>query len=154
MAATDEKVMRLVERELLKAPGASVGDLFEKAKKASRAIGSLSLRQFHARYPLQVKRRANKAGGRGRPTAKKVAKAKAAPRRAKAAPKRTKAVPRRVVRRVARKVAAPAANRDAVRNVFLNFATDLAGADGTKNVVKVVAGVDRYVDQVIKAVGA
>jgi hypothetical protein len=43
--------------------------------------------------------------------------------------------------------------REAVRASFLKFASDLAAADARKDLVRVVAGVDRYVDEVLKATG-
>ena len=57
MAKTDDKVMAVVEKELEKDPDASVQDLYDKAKSVKSAIGKLTLRQFNARYPLQVKRK-------------------------------------------------------------------------------------------------
>ncbi|HKJ01215.1 MAG TPA: hypothetical protein VJ997_02135, partial [Longimicrobiales bacterium] len=92
-------------------------------------VGALSKRQFHARYPLQVKRKLAPAKKR-------------TSRRRKAAPPRARAKADR----------APA--REAVRASFLKFAQDLAAADARKDVVKVVAGVDRYVDEVLKATGS
>jgi hypothetical protein len=38
-----------------------------------------------------------------------------------------------------------------VRQVFLDFATDLAAAEDRKDLVKVLAAVDAYVDQVVKS---
>ncbi|MBW3535238.1 MAG: hypothetical protein KY453_08500 [Gemmatimonadetes bacterium] len=125
---TDEKVMSLVEEELKKNPGTSTEELYEKAKGASPAIGKLTLRQFNARYPLQVKRR---AGGRRKGRSRKTAKA---------APKR-------------RKSSASGDGREAVRDAFLRFATDMAGAEQRGQLVKVLASVDRYVDEVMKATG-
>ena len=128
---TDEKVMSLVEDELKKNPDASTEELYEKAKSASSAIGKLTLRQFNARYPLQVKR---KAGGtrrkrRGRKTAK------AAPSRRRGA-------------------ASGGDGRDAVRAAFHRFATDLAAAgEDRAKLVKVLASVDSYVDDAMKATG-
>lgn len=127
MTKTDEKVLAAVEEALRKDPSASVDDLFELAKGVSADVASLSRRQFHARYPLQVKRRLAPARRRGT--------RKAAPRNA----------------RRARTPAPPA--RDAVRAVFLRFASDLAAAEARKDLVKVVAGVDRYVDEVLEAAG-
>ncbi len=39
-----------------------------------------------------------------------------------------------------------------VRQVFLQFATDIAAAEERKDLVKVLAGVDQYVDQVLEGV--
>jgi hypothetical protein len=38
-----------------------------------------------------------------------------------------------------------------VRQVFLDFATDLAAAEDRKDLVKVLAAVDGYVDEVLKS---
>lgn len=135
MAKTDEKVMKMVEKELEKNPDISVSDLFEKAKKVSSDIGELTNRQFHARYPLQVKRRkAMKSGGK---------KKTAAPKRRK---KRTSTSRKKTVSAGT----ASDANREAVRGEFLSFASDLTAAEARKDLVKVLANVDRYVDRVLK----
>lgn len=44
-------------------------------------------------------------------------------------------------------------NRDKVREVLLALAKDVANAQGKGDVVDVVAGIDRYVDRVLKALG-
>lgn len=126
MAKTDEKVMALVEKELEKNPDASVDELYEKAKKAESSIGDLSLRQFNARYPLQVKRRKSSkkpSAGRGR---------------------------RRTPRKTRQKVG-DGDRREKIRRTFLRFASDLAAAEERKELVDVVAGVDEYVDEVLGA---
>lgn len=146
MANADDKVMAAVESALKKDPNATVDDLFAMAKGINSSVGKLSKRQFHARYPLQVKRR---SGGSAKPKAKKKTTARkkpAAPRRAR--PRAKKAAP--AVNAPA--VSAPA--RDSVRAIFLRFASDLAAAEARKDVVKVVAGVDRYVNDVLKATAA
>lgn len=116
MAATSEKVMSMVEEEIRKNPDVLTKDLFEKAKKIDKSITNLTIRQFNARYPLQVKRR-------------------------NAPPK-----PRRPRRRGAK-----GGNRDAVRAVLLDYARELAGAEDMGQIVSLVAGVDEYVDRVMKA---
>lgn len=127
VAKTEQKVMELVEAELQKNPGASVDELFAKAKKVSSSIGKLSLRQFNARYPLQVKRRASqKKGGRKR---------------------------KKTTRRRSQARASAGNGRDAVRAAFLSFASDLAAAQERKDLVKVLADVDKYVDRAMKAAG-
>jgi hypothetical protein len=141
VADVDAKVMKFVEETLKKAPKIELEDLFERAKKVSDSMGMLSKRQFNARYPLQVKRRA--AQGK-RPKAK-AEKAPAKPRvRRPAAAAEAQAHPEPT----------PASDRSRqnVRKVLLQFATDIAGAEERKALVKVLAGVDRYVDQVLKGV--
>lgn len=128
MAKTDDKVMAVVEEELKKDPDASVQDLYEKAKSMNSAIGKLTLRQFNARYPLQVKRRMSaKAPGKGK--------------RQRTTRKRGRA-------------AADGGNRDRVRQTLLRFAGDVAGAEERKELVQVLSNVDRYVDEVLKAAGS
>jgi len=175
VANTEPKIMAMVERMLAKNPDVSVGALFDKAKGMDSSIRRLSRRQFHARYPLQVKRRlgrALKAAG-GKVTAKKTTARKAVAKKAgrakravataaaavaapaaktarRVAPKR-----RRARRAPAAVAAAPVAaastglNRDAVRSEFMRFAAELAGAEDRKSVVKVLAGIERYVDRVV-----
>ena len=124
---TDEKVMQAVEAELKKNPDASVDDLYAMATGIDKSISKLSKRQFHARYPLQVKRKMTPAA----PKKARNARKKPAQKRP-AAPKTAK-------------------GRDAVREIFLDFALELASAEDRKNAVRVVAGVDRWVDRVIQA---
>lgn len=57
MATTEDKVMKMVEKELRQNPDVSNEELFKKAKDVDSSVEDLSLRQFHAKYPLQVKRR-------------------------------------------------------------------------------------------------
>ena len=74
----NEHVMKFIEKELARDPGVSNATLFEGAKLIDKAIGKLNPRQFHAKYPLQVKRRLGGAGsGRAAPAR---ARAKAARR--------------------------------------------------------------------------
>lgn len=167
MANVDEKVMAMVEAELAKNPDTGSSDLFEMAKAEEPSIGELSLRQFHARYPLQVKRRAAAAASAapGKKAASKKARSrkaasKKAPTKTKAA-KKTKAVrekpePKAAARGGRRRRGLlgrrePLDPREAVRGILMRFATELASADAKADVVKVLAGADRYVDEVIDA---
>jgi len=127
VAKVDDKVMAAVEAALKKNPKASVDELFALAKGVSSGIGRLSKRQFHARYPLQVKRRSGSA------RSKKAGRKKAGARRART------------------QRSDVGSTRETVRGIFLKFASDLAAAEARKDVVKVVAGVDRYVNDVLKA---
>ena len=52
-----DKVMQLIEKELKKNPKATAKELQQKAKAVSASVGKLSVRQFHAKYPLQVRKR-------------------------------------------------------------------------------------------------
>ncbi|MBT8398512.1 MAG: hypothetical protein HKO65_18340 [Gemmatimonadetes bacterium] len=133
MPEVDEKVMKFVEDALKRNPKIQLEDLFERTKKFKSSIGRLSKRQFNSRYPLQVKRRRALAA-KARAGAKKEGTSSAGrtPRKS-----RTRSVE----------------PRDRVRQVFLQFATDIAAAEERKDLVRVLAGVDNYVDQVMKNVG-
>lgn len=131
MAEIDEKVMSFVEDTLDRRPGIELADLYEEAQEVSESVKSLSKRQFNARYPLQVKRRRSQAlRASSRPGA---------------------SASRRTSRRggAARSGQAHPA-RDSIRRILLQFATDIAGAEERKDLVRVLANVDRYVDQVLK----
>ncbi len=45
-----------------------------------------------------------------------------------------------------------ASNKEAVREVFLDFATELADAEQKKDVVRVLVRVDEFVEKAIKAI--
>ena len=151
MADTDPKIMALVEAELKKNPDASVDALYSLAKKTSRAVGRMSLRQFHARYPLQIKRRAGAAGRKAKP------RKSAAKTRRKATTATAVSRVKKVVRRGRppgsknRRKATNGAGKEAVRAAFLSFAADLTAAEGRQDEYRVIADIDRYVDAAMKA---
>lgn len=126
---TNDKVMAAVEAALKKNPDASVDELYTLATGIGKDVAKLSKRQFHARYPLQVKRRMN-VGSRPK-------------RKAGGAQKRPS---RRTGRRAAQQ---NGSQRDAVRTILLEFASELAAAEHRKDVVGVVASVDRWVDRIL-----
>jgi len=120
MAAVNEKVMAMVQNELEKNPSISTQELFEKAKKLDKDVANLSRRQFNARYPLQIKRKATvTAGPRRRPRARRRG----------------------------------AEMHEAIRGILLQFAKDIAAAEGKADVVDVIGGVNKYVERVVKAAG-
>jgi hypothetical protein len=125
MAKVNEKVMSMVEEELAKKPDLSTDELFEKAKAVDKGMAKLTKRQFNARYPLQVKR--------------------------KRAPARKRTGGRR--RGGRRKPSAGDARRAAVRDTLMRFAMDITSAEGKSDVVGVIAGMDRYVDDIFKVAG-
>lgn len=132
MPEVDQRVMTFVDEALEKNPEIQLEDLFSQTRKAYPFIGTLSRRQFNARYPLQVKRRralARKGKEGGKTTAQKTRK-----------------------RKIQRGAPTSGKPRDVVRQVLLRFATDIAAAEERKDLVKVLAGVDGYVDDVMKGV--
>jgi hypothetical protein len=162
MAARNERVMEFVRRELAKDPHMGSEDLFQKAKKLDASLSRLSVRQFHARYPLQVKR-ADKFAARG--GRKATATTPAEPRRRGRPPGSRNKSTGRPRGRPRKQVAAvrPAAEtggrssrgaeqgRQGVRSLLLQFARDVAAAEGKADVVNVLTSVDRWVDRVISA---
>lgn len=149
MAHVDEKVMEFVESELKQDSDFATKDLFERAKARFNSIKDLSVRQFHARYPLQVKRRMSLAeadkdsGNKKKKSPKKRSRTIRRPRGSKAAAATAATAP-----------TSPNGDREAVRKALLQFASDLSAAEERKDLVKVLADVDRYVDKVLKAAGA
>ncbi len=142
-AKKGDKVMQLVETELKINPKATAKELQQKAKAVSAAVGKLSVRQFHAKYPLQVRRKlAPKKPRRAAP--KK-------PRRA--APKK----PRRAAPKKPRR-AAPTAraargqvNREAIRNTLMTFAKDVSAAEGKSETIAVLGNLNKYIDAILRA---
>ena len=146
MAETDPKVMSLVEAALAKDPAVSVQELYDMAKKSKRSIRQMSLRQFHARYPLQIKRKkGNAARKRRRATGAPQYRAGAARRAKSATPHSTRSAA------AAMDPDAGTMDRDAVRSTLLGFASDLAAAHSRSDAVGVVANVDKYVAQIERA---
>lgn len=122
MAETKEKVMEMVRAELDKNPDAETAKLYEKAQKVDKSVKDLTLRQFHARYPLQVKRKKAAKAGRTR----------------------------RGGRRRGRRGKEP--DREAIRDSLLGFAKEVSKAEGAAQVIDALGTVDKYVDKIVKAV--
>lgn len=122
MQLDPEEIMALVEHEPARNPDTSTQDLYERAKAEHPAVASMTLRQFNARFPLQIKRR------------------------------KTLPQPRRRSRAAAvrRKIQATHGH-EGVRGVFLRFTEDLTSAQAKKGLVRVLANADRYVEDAIEA---
>ena len=140
MPHPNERVMSMVRDEIRKNPGVSSADLFAKARKLSKDIGRLNIRQFHARYPLQVKRALAPKRRRARKTAAKAT-----------APSATGTPVKRGPGRPPKSQRADA--RTAVRHVLLQLAKDIASAEQRVKFIDVIGGIDSYVDQVMQAAG-
>lgn len=128
MAEKSEKVMEMVQAELKKNPDAGTQELFEKAKKIEGSLSDLTLRQFHARYPLQVKR--------------KMAASKPSASRSSSRKKKGKKASKK-----------DGAARTAARQGLLRFAKDVAAAEDRADVIDVLTSVDSYVDDMLDAMG-
>ena len=144
MAEANPNVMQMVESELKKNPDISNKELLDKARGIDKNVEKLTARQFNATYPLQVKRsmkpaRKRTGGKRGKAAGGKGARGgrgRGAPAGGGTGSKRGRQ--------------AGDGSRDQVRQVLFELARDVAEGDrGT--LVKVVAGIDRYVDRILKA---
>jgi hypothetical protein len=124
---SEETVMRFVEGVLEADPTVGSAEIYERAKGIDPGVEALTLRQFNARFPLQVKRRRalERSGARGNG------------RRSRAARARREVTQLRT--------------QYAVREAFLRFAADLSAAEENAELVRVIAGVDEYVEAVIEA---
>jgi len=126
MAETDGKIMALVEKALAANPKAGTTELFEKAKAADSSVGKLTIRQFHARYPLQVKRRMGRVSEQSATPKSRAPASQLSP--------------------------APASgSHEGVREVFLRFAQDLTSAEERRDLIEVLGRLDRYVDDAVRA---
>ena len=193
-ATTDAGVMSWVKAELKSNPKVSVDELIAGAVKLNSEIAELTKRQFHARYPLQVKRAARRAADAAAgikprrrrrsapaaeaapaPEAEAAAPAEEAPAPAEEAPAPAaapepaaeaapeapaeaapeaapapEAEPAAPEAEPAAPEAAPAGpDREAIRKVLFTFAADIIAAEGTTGVVRVLAALDDYIDQIV-----
>lgn len=130
MAETHPRVMEMVAKELEKNPDVRASVLHEKALEIDQSIGALSVRQFHARYPLPRKR-------------KRTAKKKSSGRRAASSGGR----------KAGGSAKPEGSPRERVRRIMLDFAVDLARAESRASIVEVLGNVDDYVDRVMRTTG-
>ncbi|MCY3548346.1 MAG: hypothetical protein OXH49_15845 [Gemmatimonadetes bacterium] len=126
-------VMEYVERTLEANPGIANADLFAGAREIDPSVGQLTGRQFHARFPLQVKARL----------------ARAAAPEAKTPPEPE--VP--TAEETAAADAPPVETGDpvAVRRLLLDLAKELASAESKAEVIELMARLDEYVAEIMKA---
>jgi hypothetical protein len=150
MPDTNDRVMAMIEKEIQANPDISNDDLRSKAEKLDDAVARMSARQFNATYPLQVKRRLRPRRRGGRKAAKAAKRGRKAGSAGSGGRKRGR--PPKASAGVARGGGRDASARDRVRTVLVAFASDLASADGA-GLVRVIAGVDGYVERVMKATG-
>lgn len=147
MAEVNAKVMEMVQSELKKNPDISNKELLQKATSIDKSVGKLSARQFNATYPLQVKRAM--APPRKR-SAKKRGKKSATKRSGGARASGKRGAGRKAAKGRAAAPAGGSNSRDQVRKVLVQLARDVAEGDRGA-LVEVAAGIDRYVDRVLKA---
>ena len=169
-----DPVMAYVTRVLKRNPDVKNAELFAGACEIDASVADLSPRQFHAKYPLQVKRRvlieraSKAAAATPKPAPAAPTPAPAAPKPAPEAPKPAPEAPKPVAEAPAPKpapeapravaepapAAAPAmgsADTAAIRRLLLKLAGELAGAETQAETIAVVARLDGYVDDIVTA---
>lgn len=158
---TDAEVMSWVEGQLKDNPDVSVDELLAGAVKLNAGIGELTKRQFHARYPLQVKRAARRAADaaagikprrrRRKPAAPAPEPEPAAEAPAPAPEPEPAPQPEPAPAPAAEPAPEPAPagiDREAVRKMMFGFAADITAAEDTSGVVRVLAAMDDYIDRI------
>jgi hypothetical protein len=150
-----DKVMQFIEKELKINPKATAKELQQKAKAVSEAVGKLSVRQFHAKYPLQIRRKlAPKKPRRAAPKAKAAPKKprRAAPKKPRRAAPKARAAPKKPRSAAPKATAARGqVNREAIRDTLMTFAKDLSDAEGKSETIAVLRKLDTYIDAIIRA---
>jgi hypothetical protein len=160
MEESKEKVQARLREVLDERPDASTDELQDEARQVDPSLGSLSRRQFNAGYVLPVKRERAPADRPKAPRAARGTKKKGARRGKKAQAAATPAPAEGTRRRrgaAAQATATPASGssdggeRERVREVLLRFARDLTAAESRSQIIDVLAGLDSYADDVLKA---
>ena len=126
-------VMEYVERTLEANPETANADLFAGAREIDPSVAQLSARQFHAKYPLQVKARLAKAAASEPETPLEPAVPTAEEAAAEDAPPPQPGDP------------------VAVRRLLLDLAKELANAESKAEVIEVMARLDDYVAEIMEA---
>jgi hypothetical protein len=137
-------VMEFVVRTLEADPGVSNADLFAGAREIDPSVADLSARQFHAKYPLQVKARLARDAAAEPEASPKPEAPPAEEMAAEDAPPAEEA---------AAAEAPPAGTGDAaaVRRVLLDLAKALANAESQADTIEVMARLDDYVTEIMEA---
>ena len=136
-------VMEYVERTLEANPGIANAELFAGAREIDPSVAALSARQFHAKYPLQVKARL----------------ARAAAPEPKTPPEPEEAMSEEPTATDVSSAGegdtatSPTGEGDplAVRRLLLDLAKELARAESKAEVIEVIAGLDDYVAEIMEA---
>ncbi|MDE2762487.1 MAG: hypothetical protein OXK74_06830 [Gemmatimonadota bacterium] len=135
--------MEYVERTLEANPGIANAELFAGAREIDPSVAALSARQFHAKYPLQVKARL----------------ARAAAPEPKTPPEPEEAMSEEPTATDVSSAGegdtatSPTGEGDplAVRRLLLDLAKELARAESKAEVIEVIAGLDDYVAEIMEA---
>ena len=127
-------VMEFVETTLEANPGIANADLFARVREIDPSVAELSPRQFHAKYPLQVKARL----------------ARAAAPEPKTPPQPE--IPTAEETATPEAPSAGAGDPRAVRRLLFDLAKKLAKAESQADTIEVMARLDDYVAEIIEAV--
>ena len=143
-------VMEYVERTLEANPGIANADLFAGAREIDPAVGQLTGRQFHAKYPLQVKARLARAAA---PEAKRPPEPKTPPEPEVTTAEEPTSPDVSSAVGVGDPKAPPTGAGDplAVRRLLLDLSKELASAESKTEVIEVMARLDDYVAEIMEA---
>ena len=131
-----------MERTLEANPGIANADLFAGAREIDPSVGQLTGRQFHAKYPLQVKARLARASA---PEPKTPPEPEVATAEEPIAPD---------VSAAAGDPEAPptgAGDPLTVRRLLLDLSKELVNAESKAEVIEVMARLDNYVAEIMEA---
>ena len=126
-------VMEYVERTLEAKPGITNADLFAGAREIDPSVGQLTGRQFHAKYPLQVKARLARTAA---PEPKKPPEPEVPLAEEPTAPDVS---------------SAGEGDPLAVRRLLLDLSRELVSAESKAEVIEVMARLDDYVAEIMEA---
>ena len=142
-------VMEYVERTLETNPGVTNADLFAGAREIDPSVGQLTGRQFHARYPLQVKARLARAAA---PELKTPPEPKTTPEPEVVTADEPTAPDLSSVG-AGDPEAPPTGAGDplAVRRLLLDLSKELVSAESKAEVIEVMARLDDYVAEIMEA---
>jgi hypothetical protein len=147
-----ERVKNMVRHSLVAKPDVTNRELFDRAMEiAPSAVEGLSLRQFHARFRLPVIRHEMIR----RPRPKKEPSQTQAQSSGASAPARANKAKKTRTRKSRRSMIGANAAMEAeamrpdVRAALVEFAVQLEGAEERRDLVRVVAGMDTFVDRIL-----
>jgi hypothetical protein len=127
-----DRVKDMVRRALVTNPSVRNQELFDRAREiAPSVVEGLTLTQFHARFRLPILR--NEMAKRPEPAERK---RRRRPRQPEVA------------------VTSGRSLRLELRDLFVRFAVDLENAQSRSDLVRVVAGIDAYIDEVVRITAA
>lgn len=140
----DPKIVKMVRDQLTrrKSPP-NVKALYGRAVRINPEIRKLSLRQFNAIYPLQVRRQLKREERRASRPAVQATESKPGAARGNGGSRRAKDGAARAV---------ADRRRSAVRSELFAFAGTVAQASGRGELIDVVLDLDRWIDRVESAV--